>query len=137
MGHVTSYPLIFTIRTHKYKQSLVYLLSSIWYYHIKTNFFPSPWVACHCDDVLIYPRATAESLISFCHIETHFFPSPQVAYHCDHVTHEQLVWLSFLCSTFARLGWVSYLSQFYGFRCQPLEDPHSSSFRVACFSSPL
>ena len=26
-------------------------------YHIGTHFFPSPRVACHCDHVLIYPRA--------------------------------------------------------------------------------
>ena len=57
-GSRCPYPLIFTIETHKQKHSFGYFPSSIWFYHIKTHFFPSPRGACHCDHVLNYPRAT-------------------------------------------------------------------------------
>ena len=74
----------------------------------------TPWIACHCDHVLIYQWAATEwPLYESCcplpsyfryrdppieilpwvppilnivyHIGTHFFPSPQVACHCDHL----------------------------------------------------
>ena len=41
-------------------QFLGYIPSSIWFYHIGTHSFLSLEVACHCDHVLIYPRATTE-----------------------------------------------------------------------------
>ena len=33
-------------------------------------------------------------------------------------------------------SWVNYLLHSNGFGCQPLGDPHGSSFRVVCSSSP-
>ena len=114
MGHITPYPLIFTIGTHNLKHCLGYFPSSVWFYNIRTHFFPSPRVACHCDHVLIYPQAATEwpqygpccplpfnfhyrdpqietlpwvphIFNMVYHIGTHFFPSPWVACHCDHV----------------------------------------------------
>ena len=167
MGHVAPYPLIFTIRTQKYKHFLGYLSSSIWFYHIGTHFFTSPRVACHCDHVLIYPRATTEwrpygsryPVPCYFHkrdpqIETLPRIPPifnMVLSPWDSLLSQPSNSLSlwpcsslptgslYGCpsSTVPSHSWVNYLLHSYGFGCQPLRDPRGSSFRVACSSPPF